>query len=132
MSQQIISNWEASGNGAGQRAPADDQFGRYNPGTVGGDNRASFVNQRLGHKHHHLYLWYLADKMGVLKNVLNIHSTEVAAAGDRVHKDTQAVQQTCRKSSVDDEKEKQERRAFRIAVGASLTAIAITTKQEAL
>ena len=127
----MITNWEASGNGAGQRAPDDDQFGQYDPGNVGGDNRASFINLRLGHKHHHLYLWYLADKMGVLKNVLNILSTDVAADGDRVHKDTSSIQQARRRNN-EDEKEKLERRAFRMAVGSSLTAIAITAKQEAL
>jgi hypothetical protein len=89
------------------------------------------VNARLGHRVHHLYLWYLADKMGVLKNVLNILSADVAADGDRVHKDTQQVQNARRKVQEDD-KEKKERRAFRLAVGSSLASIAVTTKEEAL
>ena len=69
--------------------------------------------------------------MGVLKNVLNILSTDVAANRDNVHKDTSAVQQACHQNNEDD-KEKQERRAFRVAVGTSLTAIAITAKQKGL
>jgi hypothetical protein len=69
--------------------------------------------------------------MGVLSNVLNILNSESGADADNVHTDTQRVQRK-RKAEGEDKKEKAERRAFRIAVGGSLTALAITSKEEAL
>ena len=113
----------------------DADFGRFDAEEAGlaGDIRASFLNPTMGHKVHHLYLWYLADKMGVLQNVLNVLSSEVASDGDNIHATTQNVQHPQRsKLTQDDEHKKKEHRAFRIAVGSSLTAIAITSKEEAL
>ena len=97
---------------------------------VAGDNRASFVNKRLGHQYHLLYLWHLADRMGVLKNVLNILSPAVSADGEHVNRNTQRVQR--KRGCESDEQEKVERRAFRVAVGASLASLAVTSKEEAL
>jgi 5'-deoxynucleotidase YfbR-like HD superfamily hydrolase len=83
---------------------------------------------------HHLYLWYLADKMGVLSNVLNMLNAEAGADTDNVHTDAQRVQK-CRRNG-DDKEEKAEQRAFRLAVGGSLhtlaTTMAITSKEESL
>jgi hypothetical protein len=99
--------------------------------TMNGDNRASFINDKVGHRVHHLYLWYLADKMGVLSNVLNVLSAEAGADGDNVHTDTQKVQRKC-KSDSDEKKDKEDKRAFREAVGSSLAFLAITGKQDSM
>ena len=55
-------------------------------------DRASFVKQSLGQRHHHLSLWYLADTMGVLKNVLNMLSPEVATDTKNIPSDTVLTQ----------------------------------------
>jgi hypothetical protein len=131
---KIITNWEASGNGAGQRSPRDKKFGRFSSDEAGvdSDNRASFVRCSVGHRVHHLYLWHLADKMGVLQNVLSILSPDVSSDGSVAHPTTQQVQQPCRKNNKEDEQEKKDRRAFCVAVGASLTSLAITSKEDSL
>lgn len=84
----------------------------------------------MGHKIHHLYLWHISDKMGVLKHVLHVLSTDVACDGDIPHQSTQQVQQSRRNK--DDEHERRERKAFRVAVGSSLGALAIAAKEKAL
>jgi hypothetical protein len=90
---KIVTNWEASGNGTGQRAQEDKDFGRFVlEDCIDGDNRASFVRESMGHKIHHLCLWHISDKMGVLKHVLHVLSAEVAYNGDIPHQSTQQVQ----------------------------------------
>jgi hypothetical protein len=89
---QIVANWEQSGNGFGQCAITDKNYGHFKLHTVNGDNLASFINDKVGHRVHHLYLWYLANKMGILSNVLNVLSAKASADGDNVHTDTQRVQ----------------------------------------
>jgi hypothetical protein len=107
----------------------DEGFGRP-ISTVNGDDRSSFINPDNGHANHLLYLWHIADKMQVLNNVLQVLDADVSADGSRVPRDTSAVQNK-RKAQLE-EKERQERKAFRVEVGTSLKSIAITTKQEAL
>jgi hypothetical protein len=129
---QVITNWEASGNGAGQRTLEDEGFGHYEASTSvtqAGDNRANFINKSLGHRNHLLYFWYLADKMGVLSHVLNVLSSDMAGDGDQVNRNTQQVQQR-RKNAALDAVERKERRDFRLAVGNSLAALAIATKDD--
>jgi hypothetical protein len=120
----MILNWETSGNGSGQRGLTinDDGFGLGGETAVGGDDRASFVS--TGNEHL-LYLWYISEQMGVLNNVLQVLDADVSAnGGGRVPRDTQAR----RKASVEqDEKERQERNAFRVAIGNSLKSITYTT-----
>jgi hypothetical protein len=69
--------------------------------------------------------------LSLLQNVLNILSPSVASNGDNVHATTQQVQTQC-KTSKEEEGKRKDRRAFCLVVGASLTAIAISTKEEAL
>jgi hypothetical protein len=128
---QIIANWEQSGNGFGQRAVTDENYGHFRMHTVNGDNRASFINDKVGHRVHHLYLWFLADKMGILSNVLNILSAEAGADGDNVHTDTQRVQRK-RKSDTEDKHDKREKRVFRESVGNSLALLAVTSKEDSM
>ena len=127
---QIISNWEASGNGFGQRTAEDSDFGHYQDQTDG-DNRASFIQVHLGHRVHHLYLWHLADKMGVLQHVLNVLSCEVAGDSDNPPKGTSKVQRK-RKSTIEDEEEREDRRQFRRHISASMSVIAVASHMEAL
>lgn len=100
--------------------------------SVNGDNnRADFLNEHNGHRVHHLYLWYVADKMGVLSNVLNILSAEAGADNDNVHTDTQKVQiQRKRKHEGEEKQEREQRRAFWESVGSSLAYLAIASKQD--
>jgi hypothetical protein len=113
----------------------NDGYGSFDPNTaVNGDNRADFIIASQGHRVHHLYLWYLADKMGVLANVLNMLNAEAGTDTENIHTDTQRVQK-CHRDGHDKE-EKAKQRAFRLAVGGSLhtlaTTIAITSKEESL
>ena len=87
--------WEASGNGFGQRQRNDNTFGHFSvehEEQEDGDNRANFLRTHLGHRLHHLYLWQIADKMGVLQDVLCVINAEVGGDGDNIHTDTAQVQ----------------------------------------
>jgi hypothetical protein len=130
---KIVTRWETSGNGTGQaREESSKDYGSFirSVAAIDGDNRAEFVNKDHGHKIHHLYLWHVSDKMGVLKHVLCVLSNDVACDGDIAHRSTQQVQQARRKP--DDEEEKKEAKSFRVAVSASLSNLAISTKEEGL
>ena len=78
----------------------------------------------MGHRIHHLYLWHIADEMGVLSNVLNILSSEVGADGNNVPTDTAKTQK--KRLREEEIQERKENKAFRIAVGTSLTSLAKT------
>jgi hypothetical protein len=68
---KIISKWELSGNGFGQRSLEDEDFGHMGQEELeAGDNRANFLDSMT--KEHILYFWHLADKNELLKNVLNV------------------------------------------------------------
>lgn len=133
---QIVGNWERSGNGYGQRKEGDKQFGHFDleqQDEEDGDNRASYIQHHQGHRNHHLYLWYLGDKMGVLSNVLNILSPAVGADNNNVHTDTARVQNR-RKSRTgeEDTKEREHKKKFRNIMSASMSYIAITEKEESI
>jgi hypothetical protein len=122
---QIIKDCENSGNGFGQRDESDENFGHYNRSATDGDERVSFVKTAIGQRLHHLYFWHLADLMGVLKNVLNVLSPEVAADSDTVPRETTSTQRARvnRRNSVNVDEDKDERRAkkkFREALELSL------------
>ena len=61
---------------------------------------------------------------------MNVLSSEVAADCDNVATDTQRVQR--KRKETETEIETAERRTFRVQVGASLTSIAISTKEDLL
>ena len=102
----------------------------HSAATSDGDNRANFIQQHLGHREHHLYLWALTDEMGVLTRVLNTLSVDVGADSDQVHADTAQVQNKRKRSVDEDPEEKQERRTFRLSVGSALKDIAHSSKAE--
>jgi hypothetical protein len=121
----LISRWERSGNGFGlQREEDDAAFGHVDADDtfVDGDDRSRFIRPDQGLKVHHLYLWHLSDKMGVLKNVLNVLSKEVAVDGDNIPSGLSQTQKK-RKSppaSVPDEEREEHKKQFRNGVLASL------------
>jgi hypothetical protein len=92
----LIKDCERSGNGFGQRDVSDDSFGQFDVELSMGDERAAFVKPHTGQRFHHLYFWYLADLMGVLKNVLNVLSPEVAGDTDKIPGDTASTQRSRR------------------------------------
>jgi len=104
-----------------------------------GDNRSEFILPQKGHRTHHLYLWYLADMTGILSNVLNIMSAEVAANSKTVATDTAQVQRNKRSApdtDTDEQKKKvfmeKKHEAFQMGVVASLSSISIAQVQELL
>jgi len=85
----------------------------------------------MGHRNHHLYFWHLSDKMGILDDVLNTLSYEVAADSDNVRTNAQEVV-TKRKRMSEDQEEKQHKKSFRNKVGTSLAYIALNDKAKEL
>jgi len=68
---KIISKWELSGNGFGQRSREDDDFGHLDEECFeAGDNRGNFLDTMT--KEHILYFWHLADQNDMMKQVLNV------------------------------------------------------------
>jgi len=131
---QIVANWEQSGNGLGQRETGDDECGHFDDANKhsDGDNRASFIQPQMGHKSHHLHLWHLSDKMGILNDVLNALSPEVAADSDNVRTDAAQVQNKRKRPGEEDEAEKKHKKNFRDNVGTSLACIALNDKMKEL
>jgi hypothetical protein len=119
----IISKWELSGNGFGQREEDDDGFGHVAGGC--GDDRGAFLNETLGEKSHHLYFWHLSDIMGVLKNVLCVLSSEVAADTDNIPGGFTQTQKKrgSPKTSDDEREEREDKKRFREGVRTSLKSI---------
>jgi hypothetical protein len=124
---QIIKNWENSGNGFGMkpREMEDEDFGHFDETRCpDGDNRQTFIKRSKGHRVHHLYFWNLADELGMLKNVLNVLSAAVAGDTDNVPGDTVLTQKARRVIApvVEDERERKKQK-YRDDVAASLAAI---------
>lgn len=133
--------WETSGNGFGQRDIENEPeaWGRFTDEHLqAGDNRSEFIQKEKGHRNHHLYLWHLADTMGIFSNVLNIMSSEVAANSTNVATDCAQVQKSRKRASTDGKEEAKKARveakqeAFQIGVVASLSSISAAQVQELL
>lgn len=93
----IIDKWERSGNGSGQRAEDDHEFGSIRrdgdqlwlvPGTTAeepefqdGDNRANFLG---GKGSHVLYLWELLDQNQMLQTTITCLPIAIGADGANV------------------------------------------------
>jgi len=135
-------NWETSGNGFGQREEGSDEFGHFSGDhltLITGDNRSGFIQEAKGHGVHHLFLWHLADSMGILSNVLNVMSPEVSASSENIPAETAAVQRPRKRrlSAADEAAEKTNKRredarreSFQVGVVASLSCISISQVQE--
>jgi hypothetical protein len=82
------------------------------------------VKTGVGQKFHHLYFWHLCEEMGVLKNVLNVLSAEVAGDTDSPPGETTCTQKRRTRVNVsDDEDERTGKKKFREDVAKSLKSI---------
>jgi DNA-directed RNA polymerase subunit L len=77
----VISNWELSGNGFGQRAQDDEGFGHLEEEHFLDDNRQAFIQ---GYRSHILYLWHLSDEEDILHSVKSALDPDCAANTDYV------------------------------------------------
>jgi hypothetical protein len=127
---QIVTAWEQSGCGFGQQTLDNPEFGQATDEMMeSGDDRANFIRPSLGHRSHHLLLWELSNEVGCLHSILNVLDASVSLDGDSVPTETVRVQKR-RKHSILEEKERVEKRAFRLAVGESLASLAIASKEQ--
>ena len=131
---QVMTKWEASGNGTGQRGIDEETFGHWTTeheaqALVDGDKRANFVALHMGQRFHHLYLWVLLDRAGIMNLVLTRLSPEVAMDCDNIHTDTAQVQRRRRKKNEDDA-ERQQKRTFQLRVGEALQSVARTSEMD--
>ena len=90
---KMISDWETSGNGCGQRAQELQQFGHISSDQqwlaprgseevfVDGDNRRSFLN---GKGSHLLYLWQLFDDFDLLHYTMSVIPASYGASNNGV------------------------------------------------
>jgi hypothetical protein len=127
---KIISKWELSGNGFGQRSVGEDDFGHMGEDNLeAGENRGSFLDSMT--KEHILYFWYLADKNELMKNVLNVIADTSSADSENY--------QTTSESSVtvvsNNKKRKSEARLaseFRVVMGDALVTMSVASMMEQL
>jgi hypothetical protein len=117
---RVISRWELSGNGFGQRTELDEEFGHMEEEQLeDGDNRAKFLDG-IG-KEHLLILWDLGDKEGVLSKFLNRLSAEVGVDPDNIPTNTAAVQNPRRLTA-----EQQQASGFRQSLANSMASMSMT------
>ena len=131
--QQIIYDWEKSGNGFGQRAINDSSWGHYtseHKKHMDGDNRASFLCKDYQNKEHLLYLWHIADSEDILSNMLNVLSKDVSVDCDGNIFVNTAGTQNKRKKTAAEEQELNERTKFRRKLGQSLDRLSISAMVE--
>jgi hypothetical protein len=112
---EIICCWELSGNGFGQRAQEEDEFGHLTEENFMDDNRSSFLRN---YRSHILYLWHLSDQEDILQSVKSILDPACSATTDSTPEITPAV----KKRKLEDEE-----RSFRRQVGASFDTISFAT-----
>lgn len=78
---KICSNWEASGNGEGQRAPSDQDWGHYDASNViDGASPRSFM--QAGDTSDLLYWWHVLDEYQLLHFTASVFTDAVAASAD--------------------------------------------------
>jgi hypothetical protein len=85
---KVIHRWEQSGNGGGQRAPDDPNFGRIfqavstsssfdvehtEESVIDGNNRASFLQNEATYV---LYMWHLLESAQILRHTVSIMNAE--------------------------------------------------------
>ncbi|CAB9521959.1 hypothetical protein SEMRO_1254_G256390.1 [Seminavis robusta] len=98
---KIISKWELSGNGFGQRAEGDDDFGHLAETQLEcGDNRANFLDSQT--KEHILYLWHVADEAEILKNVMCVIHDSCAATSETCSSVSASVNAVARQKRTDE------------------------------
>jgi hypothetical protein len=120
---KLISKWELSGNGFGQRALDDDEFGHMGEDEMeAGDNRGNFLDSMT--KEHILYFWHLADSNELLKNILNVIADTSSANSENFQTTSDASYTVVSNAR----KRKSEARAaneFRVVMGDALATMSV-------
>jgi hypothetical protein len=120
---KLISKWELSGNGFGQRALDDDEFGHMGDDEMeAGDNRGNFLDAMT--KEHILYFWHLADSNELLKNILNVIADTSSADSENFQTTSDASVTVVSNAR----KRKSEARAaneFRVVMGDALATMSV-------
>jgi hypothetical protein len=127
---KIISKWELSGNGFGQRAVGDEDFGHMGEDNLeAGENRGNFLDSMT--KEHILYFWYLADKNELLKNVLNVIA-DTSSADSENYQTTSDSSETVISNNKKRKSEAVEANEFRIVMGDALCNMSVASMLEQL
>lgn len=134
---QIIYDWEKSGNGFGQRALSEAGWGTFTSEHLeleDGDNRANFLRREYYNKEHLLYLWHLADTLGLLSNMLNVLAKDVAIDCDgQIEVSTSLVQKKRKKpAAASFEEERLDRKVHRRRTATALTFLALSDMKDTL
>ncbi len=77
----VVSKWELSGNGFGQRAQKDKGFGHLEEEHFLDNNRRAFLQ---GYRSHILYLWHLSNEEDILQSVKSALDPDCAANSNSV------------------------------------------------
>jgi hypothetical protein len=116
---KIISKWELSGNGFGQRSLEDDDFGHMGQEELeAGDNRANFLDSMT--KEHILYFWHLADKNELLKNVLNVIADTSSADSENYQTTSEGSSASSVAAATRKSNEAKATNEFRLQMGSAL------------
>jgi hypothetical protein len=127
---KIISKWELSGNGFGQRAVGDDDFGHMGEDNLeAGENRGNFLDSMT--KEHILYFWYLADKNELLKNVLNVIA-DTSSADSENYQTTSSSSDTVISNNKKRKSEAVQANEFRVIMGDALANMSVASMMEQL
>jgi hypothetical protein len=127
---KLISKWELSGNGFGQRAISDDDFGHLGEEEMeAGDNRGNFLDSMT--KEHILYFWHLADRNELLKNVLSVIA-ETSSADSENYQTTSTLSATVVTNSRRRSAETRAANDFRLIMGSALTTMSVTAMLQEL
>jgi hypothetical protein len=112
----VISNWELSGNGFGQRRQEEVGFGSLEEEHLLDDNGGAFLQ---GYRSHILYLWHLSDEEDILQSVKSALDPGCAANTDSIPE--VEFKRKKRKTSEEDERD------FREQVSSSFDTISFST-----
>jgi hypothetical protein len=78
---QVITKWERSGNGCGQRQESDATFGHVDEETLIDDDRQNFLGKE---KPHLLYFWQILDDYQILSKTLSILPNDMSASSEGI------------------------------------------------
>jgi hypothetical protein len=127
---KIISKWELSGNGFGQRTVEDEDFGHLGEEEFeAGDNRGNFLDSMT--KEHILYFWHLADQNELLKNVLCIIA-DTSSADSENFQTTSDASSTVVSNARRRTAEAAAANDFRLIMGRALTTMSVTAMMQEL
>lgn len=122
---RICSNWEASGNGDGQREPTDQDWGHYDSNTLDGVAQRNFL--QTGDTTDLLYWWHLLDEEKLLHFTANVFTDAIAASADNVASLEPAKKK--RKTEEDEYKRKVNRNMEDVGVGLKSLSYAALNRQ---